>query len=1657
MTSTNALPMPVAEALANGAPRNLGALASTATARGWGAMVERNGDAWTLVVSTPSDSRTGRYTWRAGKWATAGRGYRDTVAWYRSAPDAVPGAEAVSEAADAVEKVTPSTDVEAAGLATLRDASSKITDAVAEARKAVQEAEACHAEACEAGEAAEAARTTREAEDWAEEAEDAAGRAPECVKRAKSALRRVQAQRRAIQAAARAVEELGLDEGYRRTAVEAEDTARELLGEAEGAAEEAQNWAEAARETAGRVCPLCRCFMRRTGCATHARSVGCGACVVGQCGCRAVMLATLDRAGSTVARTVDAEAVRVGYLLESEDAARVDAGQLMLAGDWDAAEDALAEADGPAEDALAEADGPAEEEREEAQPAEREEAETADTAPVAPHGAADVERARKAAEEWPEAMEARSLDDRYEGEFRRSDLLSELSVCGERFPFRFHFKSGGGHTVTLPTGDVCGTWGEVTGAAIAYVIEERPATVLRAADEMARVYGIHAEQAAERAEENARTAVSVGMARAALDTVRAFAQRIEWDGLTDEQYDSARGAVREAEQHAERAESAYGRGDVYAARWAARDALAVARWFGLDAPSAQECAERAPEARAVAGRARPQPSMFLLRITRPGWEGPGEAAESPAGDAPTGSGTTSTVPAEEIEGGAAAESDAARRNEERAAEEAAAAAVRRARRRVEEAEEKAAEARRRAEGLDAAAGVHYGRFAGGQPILMGHHSARGALRDRARGDAATRKAIEATAEAERAERAARKARQEAELAETVNGRSRPWERADFQRGDVVEVRKIYTASYVVVRANAKTLTLRNTHTIDDVKGRYDQVLSRTRDGRTITNPGQDDAPSVKGPALSEGLDESTTTTRQAPAGVGGFSRELDADASIEEAPELVLGTGNPDDSARVVLCWGAAGAGALDRWEVTASWRGHGFRVAQHKGEWFITREQMHPADLSKNPKQWRKGEQVRHADRRPIRSRVEAEALMIARVEERRGREAEVRGIIKAAAEGPAPKWTPAPSIIKPRKAPRADWSPADVLAEWGDSVSYEEIAEEEAEDVAPLDAAAGHPALVECQAAADLLVAYAEEHPLDEAAEGWAFEAVERVAMCAWAVEEEDEERAGEYARAAKGERAALTLGRLDEAGPMTPERLAALDADTLALLRWYAGPWPVRWLWPPEKDAPRVINLFHGPGGWSVGIRDVLGATVDMVGVDLDPGAVATAEAAGFEMIRASVTDLDPECPALQWVTGIILSPPCQAFSPAGLRMGRYASAIELIVSVVRGVGAAAGFLALVDAEGRDAGNAPRSGETWEEVRAPLAELEDPRAGLMAEVVVWPLAMLARGGSVEWVAVEQSSALPSEIERGLINEFVQAGWGTVEAETLDAVRYGAASHRKRRFLTAHRTRSPFVSVHPTEAFPVTTFAECAGWERGRSVNTRGQRGIDPKTGRPKGGNAFSADRPSTCVTATAYGWKDDESGEKVTQATIGRLVGFPGDYPWKHVGRGAGIRNRAQQAADAVCPMVAAAIIGRALNVEEWELRARAYAEALYRRTLRPEAPHVAIVPRPRPAVPAAAEAPAAASTTSATSARVPLPAATGGPAPAAGAPVPCPLSRRADAGGFGGVRAGHSTRQGTTRQPTRQGARQPTAPGAGSRGPPPRPGGGPGPSVGIFPGI
>jgi hypothetical protein len=173
-------------------------------------------------------------------------------------------------------------------------------------------------------------------------------------------------------------------------------------------------------------------------------------------------------------------------------------------------------------------------------------------------------------------------------------------------------------------------------------------------------------------------------------------------------------------------------------------------------------------------------------------------------------------------------------------------AARTAQTRAEQAQKKANKLTAEAEQRAKRAFDMYGRFAGGQPLLVGHHSYRSARRAKNRADAASDRSIDAYKAAERAQREAKWAKAKAdartEIADTVATRSRPWEPGDFQVGDIVTVRTFETCTdtYRVKRVNKKTLTLDGGGGgWDDPKREYDRVLSRTRDGVTITNPEQE--------------------------------------------------------------------------------------------------------------------------------------------------------------------------------------------------------------------------------------------------------------------------------------------------------------------------------------------------------------------------------------------------------------------------------------------------------------------------------------------------------------------------------------------------------------------------------------------------------------------------------------------------------------------------------------------------------------------------------------------------------------------------------------------------------------------------------------------------
>ncbi|GHH56048.1 hypothetical protein [Streptomyces candidus] len=383
MTSTTTVRMPVADALLAGAPRTLGALAAAATGCGWGVMVERDAtaDAWTLVVATPSDSRTGRYTWRAGKWATASHGYRETVTWYRSGMESLPGAAVetvVEEVKVPVGDVSAETRAEAeAGVVAARaaldavKAGQKAEEALAEARKCADAAGGFQHSAETAQEAAEAARTWAEADAEADQAEADAKGAAEAVVECKRAFQRAQRAanecRKYAEAATGALYETEADRAFDR-AKDARETARESLDAAEEAAEAAKEAAEAARETADDECMRCGEWL---------------------CACREIMCAMLARYGSGAARTVDPEAVRIGELIMSDAEELHAAGQLMLCGEWAEAEEAIERAE----------EGPAEAEAEaEARRAAVRAAEAA-VEPAAPVATCDGRTARQWAEE----------------------------------------------------------------------------------------------------------------------------------------------------------------------------------------------------------------------------------------------------------------------------------------------------------------------------------------------------------------------------------------------------------------------------------------------------------------------------------------------------------------------------------------------------------------------------------------------------------------------------------------------------------------------------------------------------------------------------------------------------------------------------------------------------------------------------------------------------------------------------------------------------------------------------------------------------------------------------------------------------------------------------------------------------------------------------------------------------------------------------------------------------------------------------------------------------------------------------------------------------------------------------------------------------------
>lgn len=202
---------------------------------------------------------------------------------------------------------------------------------------------------------------------------------------------------------------------------------------------------------------------------------------------------------------------------------------------------------------------------------------------------------------------------------------------------------------------------------------------------------------------------------------------------------------------------------------------------------------------------------------------------------------------------------------------------------------------------------------------------------------------------------------------------------------------------------------------------------------------------------------------------------------------------------------------------------------------------------------------------------------------------------------------------------------------------------------------------------------------------------------------------------------------------------------------------------------------VDLFGGPGGWDEAAQ-ALGLAP--LGVEWDPDACATAEAAGHHRIGETVTVrggkgtrakrqrvgadvalLDPYAVMGASLDGEIASPPCQGFSMAGKGLGRLDS--ERIMRAVPDL-----------ARGRD---------VLPELRT---QIRDPRSALALEPLRWALAL-----EPEWACWEQVPAvLPLwEVCAEVLREDGYSVWtGLMQAE-----QYGVPQTRKRAVLIGSRNR--------------------------------------------------------------------------------------------------------------------------------------------------------------------------------------------------------------------------------------------------------------------------
>ncbi|MFD1832438.1 DNA cytosine methyltransferase [Streptomyces desertarenae] len=379
--------------------------------------------------------------------------------------------------------------------------------------------------------------------------------------------------------------------------------------------------------------------------------------------------------------------------------------------------------------------------------------------------------------------------------------------------------------------------------------------------------------------------------------------------------------------------------------------------------------------------------------------------------------------------------------------------------------------------------------------------------------------------------------------------------------------------------------------------------------------------------------------------------------------------------------------------------------------------------------------------------------------------------------------------------------------------------------------------------------------------------------------------------------------------------------------------------------------ILDLFAGPGGWSTGLR-TLGLTD--IGLEWDAAACATRAAAGHLTVRCDVAQY-PTAPFAGRVTGLIASPPCQAWSRAGKGLGLKDQ--PLVHQAVHDL-----------AHGRDTRPAL------------LEQCRDARSLLAAEPMRWLYDLRP-----EWVAMEE---VPDVLPLFRHIAEILRGWGySAWCGVLNAADYGVPQTRRRAILIASRVRTvappePTHSQHGEEPSLFgpgrprwVSMAEALGWgatdrvsptvtagggktggaepfptqarqalldaqHRGawvlhtnRNQQPDGSRQTTDPHGSPapvftsKSGGQWVLKRPATTVCATDRiappGHRDRSPGGesqfaspdtvRITQAEAAVLQSFPADYLWQ------GTKTKQfEQIGNAMPPLLAAHVAAAATGL-------------------------------------------------------------------------------------------------------------------------------------------